>query len=195
MGGSTCRVCIKWCKNTNNSSVLPPTTLWPTYTVCKRAKHQIHAKLAQGQAHFAIPREGVVANDLALIISIIRDCVWIIVPLEGSLIKLQGITVIRSILVAIHYPLHRVLQKSLSTGYGNSFLIWAGIPHLASRIAITTIKGKSGCNWSTRSIRDPALVQGKTWHFWNVPHFECKKLSQNALCSNCCSPVAATKET
>jgi hypothetical protein len=122
----------------------------------------MHAKLAQGQAHFAIPREGVVAHYLALIISIIHDCVCSIVSVEGSLIKLQGITVIRSVLVAIHYPLHRVLHKSLSTGYGNSFLIWAGTPHLSPRIAITTIKGISGCNWSTRSIRDPALVQGKT---------------------------------
>ena len=103
-----------------------------------------------------------VAHDLALIIYISRDCVCSIVSLEGSLIKLQGITVIMSVLVAIHYPLQRVLHKFLSTDYGNSFLIWVGTPHLAPVIAITNIKEISGCNWSTRSIRDPALVQGKS---------------------------------
>ena len=68
-----------------------PLTLWSPYTLCK---HQMHAKSAQGQAHVAIPSEGVVAQELELVISITSDRVCSIVSLEGSLIKLQGITLI-----------------------------------------------------------------------------------------------------
>ena len=54
----------------------------------------MHAKSAQGQAHVAIPSEGVVAQELELVTSITYDRVCSIVSLEGSLIKLQGITLI-----------------------------------------------------------------------------------------------------
>ena len=54
----------------------------------------MHAKSAQGQAHVAIPSEGVVPQELELVISITYDRFCSIVSLEGSLIKLQGITLI-----------------------------------------------------------------------------------------------------
>ena len=90
---------------------------------------------------------------------------------------------------------HRVLHKFLSTYCCNSFLIWEEAPHLVSRIVIATFQGIAGCNWTTRNIKYPALVQGETWPFKHASLFECIKLWEKVLCVKCCSPAATTKAT